>query len=49
MNVLRADLAVFWFDDLDDQVMALLRSDSQDSTDQLWGKLDGFVSSTGSN
>lgn len=47
MNVLRADLAVFWFDEIDDQVMALLRSHNRDSTDQLWGKLDGFVSSGG--
>lgn len=48
MNVLRADLAVFWFSELDDQVLALLRSHTRDSTDQLWGRLDGFVSS-GSN
>lgn len=49
MNVLRADLAVFWFDDLDDQVIALLRSDTQNSTDRLWDRLDGFVTSAGTN
>lgn len=45
MNVLRADLAVFWFDDLDDEMIQLLRSDDEDSTDELWTRLDGFVSS----
>lgn len=45
MNVLRADLAVFWFSDLDDSVRLLLRSTTNDSTDQLWNRLDGFVSS----
>ena len=44
MNVLRADLAVFWFSDLDDSVRSLLRSDDPDSTDELWSRLDGFVS-----
>lgn len=47
MNVLRADLAVFWFSELDDEVLALLRSHTRDSTDQLWGRLDGFVSTGG--
>jgi prepilin-type N-terminal cleavage/methylation domain-containing protein len=43
MNVLRADLAVFWFSDLDDSLRMLLRSDSAASTDELWNRLDGFV------
>ena len=42
MNVLRADLAVFWFSDLDESLRMLLRSDS---TDELWNRLDGFVGS----
>ena len=49
MNVLRADLAVFWFGELDDDVMSLLSLSSPASTDRVWAELDGFVSSGGSS
>jgi len=47
MNVLRADLAVFWFGDFDDSLRLLLRSDESDATEELWNRLDGFVGSSG--
>lgn len=43
MNVLRADLAVFWFNDLDDDVLALLVQATRESTDSVWAELDSFI------
>ena len=48
MNVLRADLAVFWFSDPDDNVMSLLSQSAPMATDRVWAELDGFVGSNGS-
>jgi len=47
MNVLRADLAVFWFNGLDDQLMSLLRQSTPANTDRVWEELDDFVASGG--
>lgn len=49
MNVLRADLAVFWFNDLDANFMSLLTQATPASTDRVWAELDGFVGSGGNN
>lgn len=49
MNVLRADLAVFWFSDLDEGVMTLLSQSTPAATDRVWAELDGFVGSGGGN
>ncbi len=49
MNVLRADLAVFWFSGLDDQLMSLLSQSTPANTDRVWAELDYFVASGGSN
>ncbi|MCA9273484.1 MAG: type II secretion system protein [Phycisphaerales bacterium] len=49
MNVLRADLAVFWFSDLDDNVMALLTQSTPTATDRVWAELDGFVGNGGAH
>lgn len=49
VNVLRADLALFWFNELEGDVMLLLSQSSPASTDEVWTELDGFVSSGGSN
>jgi len=43
INVLRADLAVFWFSDADGEVQAILSQSAQDATDQVWVELDDFV------
>ena len=44
MNILRADLAVFWFSELTPEVRALLSSDDSASTSRVWREFDGFVS-----
>ncbi len=49
MNVLRADLAVFWFNGLDDQMMRLLSQSAPGTTDRVWAELDDFVGSGGSD
>lgn len=49
MNVLRADLAVFWFNALDDQLMSLLSQTTPANTDRVWEELDEFVASGGTN
>lgn len=43
INVLRADLAVFWYSDADGDVLALLSQSAQNATDQVWVELDDFV------
>lgn len=49
MNVLRADLALFWFDELEGDVMSLLSQSSAAATDEVWRELDGFVGYGGAN
>jgi len=44
MNILRADLAVFWFGQLTPEVLSLLESDDSASTMSVWREFDGVVS-----
>lgn len=47
MNVLRADLAVFWFSGLDSQFLSLLGQATPATTDRVWTELDDFVGTGG--